>query len=582
MREYDYLIIGAGLYGLTCARLLTDAGKKCLVIDKRNHIGGNCYTEDVDGIKVHKYGPHIFHTDKEKVWSFINKYTTLNHFSCRPKLRHKNTIYSFPINLLTLHQVYGVMTPQEALEKIEEVTKPYKEMYKEPRNAYEWGMQLVGPELYEIFYDGYLKKQWKKDPKDIPADVLKRQVFRLVHEDSYYNHPYQGMPNYNLLFDNLSEGIEIKLSIDYLEDKATYDNLANTILYTGPVDRYFNYTFGPLEYRSLIFKEERLDIKDYQGTFMMSYPESKYEFTRIIEHKHFEFGEQPFTIITKEYPDDWSIGKESFYPVNDEKNQEIYDQYFELVKKESNVIFGGRMGSYKYLNMDETISLAIDKIEEIIKPNRSLIISHYEKNTSWTNDFIKDYSIFIYNKGNSNVQRINEITTHIKLENIGREPHTYLHHIIENYDNLTEWNFFSQDDPFEHVNNYQEILTKGEDYWKLKSTQQFDKSYFFSDMGLQPCSHNGHPHDPGLPVQKNWEMIFEDPFPANGIFFSPACQYIVHRDIIRSRSKEFWIKLNNILLTKNEDVLRNSTSAGPWVFERIIPHIFNLNLKTKI
>lgn len=358
--KYDYLIVGSGLYGLVSARILTDAGKKCLIIDKRDHIGGNCYTEDVGGINVHKYGPHIFNTDKKHVWEFINKYTTVNHFSCRPKLRYKDIIYSFPVNLLTLHQVYGVLTPAEAKVKIDEVTKPYKELYPDPKNAYEWGMQLVGPELYEIFYAGYLRKQWKKDPKDIPADILKRQTFRLTFEDSYYYNPYQGIPDYTLLFKELSKDIEVKLNIDYLLDREYFDSLATNIIYTGPIDRYFDYKFGPLEYRSLIFEQEHLDIPDYQGTFMMSYPEEKYPFTRIIEHKHFDFGTQPFTVITKEYPDDWSIGKESYYPVNDDKNQLIYNKYFDLIKNETNVYFGGRMGSYKYLNMDQTIDLALE------------------------------------------------------------------------------------------------------------------------------------------------------------------------------------------------------------------------------
>ena len=364
---YDYLIVGAGLYGLVNARILTDSGKKCLVIDRRNHVGGNCYAEDIEGIKVHKYGPHIFHTDIPEVWNFINKYTTVNHFSCRPKLRYQDKIYSFPINLLTLHQVYGVLTPEEARSKIEEVTKPYKEMYPEPKNAYEYGMQLVGPELYSIFYEGYLKKQWKKDPADIPADILKRQIFRLKFEDSYYHHPNQGIPNYNLLFDNLSKGVDVILNVDYLEDKEHWNMQAQKVIYTGPIDKYFDYRFGSLEYRSLIFEHERLDISDYQGTFMMSYPESKYDFTRIIEHKHFEFGDQKFTIITKEYPDDWSIGKESYYPVNDDKNQILYDKYFMLTEGEDKIYFGGRMGSYKYLNMDETINLAMELSEKLIQ-----------------------------------------------------------------------------------------------------------------------------------------------------------------------------------------------------------------------
>lgn len=371
-KKYDYLIVGAGLYGLVCAHILAKAyNKSCLIIEKRNHIGGNCYTENIDGIKVHKYGPHIFHTDKLHVWDFINSLTTINHFSCRPKLKYKNKIYSFPINMLTLHQIYGVNTPKEAKEKIDEVTKPYKKLYPNPKNAYEWGMQLVGPKLYNIFYDGYLKKQWKKDPKEIPADILKRQVFRFTFEDSYYTHPYQGIPNYNLLFDNLVDSnlIDCNFNIDYLSDKKYYNSLAKNIIYTGPIDRFYNYEFGPLEYRSLIFKEEKLDIEDYQGTFMMSYPESNYDFTRIIEHKHFEFGTQPFTIITKEYPDDWKIGKESYYPVNDDNNQKIYEKYFDLTNKENNVYFGGRMGSYKYLNMDETIDIAIQFVHGLFKKN---------------------------------------------------------------------------------------------------------------------------------------------------------------------------------------------------------------------
>jgi len=366
MKNYDYLVVRDVLFGLTCSRLITDSGKKCLVIDKIDHIGGNCYTENVEGINVHKYGPHIFHTNKDEIWKFIKNYTTINHFSCRPKLRHKQTIYSFPINLLTLHQVYGVLTPQEAQQKLEEITKPFKKLYPDPKNAYEWGMQLVGPELYEIFYDGYLRKQWKKDPKDIPADVLKRQVFRLVHEDNYYNHPYQGIPDYTLLFKNLSKDIEIKLGVDYLKRRDYYQNIAKYTIYTGPIDQFFKYEFGPLEYRSLIFKEERLEIKDFQGTFMMSYPEPKYEFTRIIEHKHFEFGDQPHTVITREYPDDWGIGKEAYYPVNDNKNQIIYNKYYSLAKKEDNIIFGGRMGSYKYLNMDETIELSLELTKKLI------------------------------------------------------------------------------------------------------------------------------------------------------------------------------------------------------------------------
>jgi len=228
---------------------------------------------------------------------------------------------------------------------------------------------LVGPDLYKIFYEGYLKKQWKKNPKDIPADILKRQKFRLTFEDSYYDHPYQGIPNYNFLFENLIKNVEVLLEIDYLKNKDYFNSLAKKIIYTGPIDKFYDYKFGSLEYRSLIFEEEILSIKDYQGTFMMSYPEDKYEFTRIIEHKHFEFGTQDFTIITKEYPDDWKIGKEPYYPVNDNNNQLLYEKYFELASKENKVYFGGRMGSYKYLNMDETIELSIKLANNLTTKN---------------------------------------------------------------------------------------------------------------------------------------------------------------------------------------------------------------------
>jgi UDP-galactopyranose mutase len=358
-KKYDFLIIGSGLFGSVCARILTDLGKKCLILEKRNHIGGNCYTEESSGIPVHKYGPHIFHTKKQEIWDFVKKYTTINHFSCRPKLRFKDSIYSFPVNLLTLHQIFGVISPEDAEKKLEEETRPYKKIYPNPKNSYEYGLQLCGPTLYEIFYEGYLRKQWNKDPKEIPAEVLMRQTFRSNFEDSYYYDPFQGIPDYTLLFSNLLKNIEVETNIDYLSNREYYDSLADKVIYTGPIDRFYDYKYGSLEYRSLRFVEERHNKKDYQGTFMISYPESKYEYTRIIEHKHFVFGDQDFTIITKEYPEDWKIGKESYYPVNDPKNQTLYEKYYNLAKEEEKVIFGGRMGSYKYMNMDETVESAI-------------------------------------------------------------------------------------------------------------------------------------------------------------------------------------------------------------------------------
>ena len=364
--KYDYLIVGAGLFGSILARELTDNGYSCLVIDRREHLGGNCYTENVDSINVHKYGPHIFHTNKDDILNYIKKYTTINNFSCRPKLKHGKNVYSFPINLMTLNQLWGVTTPQEAKKKIDKVTKKYKKKYPEPRNSYEWGLSNVGKEIFDIFYKPYLEKQWNKDTKDIPASVLQRQVIRMDYNDSYYYDKYQGILDYTMLFDNLLKDIDIELNVDYLKNKSKYDNICNNIIYSGAIDEFYNYKFGALEYRSLKFETERLELKDYQGVFMVSYPENKYDFTRIIEHKHFDFGEQDFTIITKEYPDNWEIGKNAYYPVNDDSNQVIYNMYYEYSKKDTNVIFGGRLGSYKYLNMDDTVERALEILKKII------------------------------------------------------------------------------------------------------------------------------------------------------------------------------------------------------------------------
>lgn len=365
--KYDYLIVGAGLFGLTCARLLTDQGKKCLIVEKRDHKGGNCYTESIEGINVHKYGPHIFHTNKKQVWDFLTKHTNVNHFSCRPKLRIGDKIYSFPVNLLTLHQVWGVTTPEEAKRRIEKETLSYRKMYPQPSSAYEYALTTAGEELYNLFYKGYLTKQWNRDPKDIPASILQRQMFRITFEDSYYNDIHQGIPNYTQLFDNLGKGIDTWLEYDYHEHEEYLEEICDRVIYTGPIDRFFNYKFGQLEYRSLRFESETLPIKDFQGTFMMSYPESKYDFTRIIEHKHFEFGQQEKTAITREYPQDWSEDKEPYYPVNDSENSILYLQYKEEANKYPKYIFGGRMGTYSYINMDQTIENAINLVRHDIQ-----------------------------------------------------------------------------------------------------------------------------------------------------------------------------------------------------------------------
>ena len=358
------LIVGAGLFGSVLARELVNKRYVCNVIDRRNHLGGNCYTENIKEINVHKYGPHIFHTSNKFVWDYLLKYTTVNHFSCRPKLKFENKIYSFPINLMTLNQLWGITTPEEAKNKIEEVTKEYKKLNYS--NAEEYALGNVGKEIYEIFYKDYLIKQWNKDPKEIPAEIMMRQVIRLDYNDSYYYDTYQGIPDYTRLFNSLLNNIPLILNVDYLSDREYFDCKYDKIIYTGAIDEFFNYEFGPLEYRSLRFEEEVLSIRDYQGVFMVSYPEKKYKFTRIIEHKHFEFGQQDFTVITKEYPQDWKIGMPAYYPVNDDKNQSIYDQYKQY-NTNKKYIFGGRLGSYKYLNMDQTIERALELTKNICK-----------------------------------------------------------------------------------------------------------------------------------------------------------------------------------------------------------------------
>lgn len=352
------LIVGAGLFGSVLARELTDAGYKCHVIDRRNHVGGNCYTENVRGINVHKYGAHIFHTSNEVVWKYLLKHTTINQFSLRMKLRYGNKMYSMPVNLMSLNQIWNnVTTPIEAQNKINEVTKKHKkEVYN---NAEEWALGHVGEEVYEVFYKQYLEKQWHRDPKEIPPEIISRQVIRMNYNDNYYYDKYQGMPDYTKFFETLLEGIPVDLNVDYLEDRDYFNTNYDKIIFSGAIDEFFDYEFGALEYRSLRFENETLSIKDFQGASVVSYPEKKYEFTRIIEHKHFDFGEQDFTVITREYPQDWKVGEQAYYPFNNIRNQKIYDEYVKRIEG-GKYIFGGRLGSYKYLNMDETIGRALE------------------------------------------------------------------------------------------------------------------------------------------------------------------------------------------------------------------------------
>ena len=361
---YDYLIIGSGLFGSVCARELTDAGFKCLVIDKRNHIGGNVYTENIKGINVHKYGPHIFHTSNKKIWDYVNKFIEFNHFSYRPRVNFNNKIYSFPINMMTLYQLWGVTNPKEALEKINKV----KINIKNPSNLEEYILSKVGKEIYETFIKGYTKKQWEKDPKDLPASIIKRIPIRLTFDDNYYFDKYQGIPigGYTKLINNLLKEIEVKTSIDYFKNKAELDLVSRKVIFTGKIDEYFNYKFGELEYRGLNFKQEILDIDNFQGVAGMNYTSEKVPFTRIIEHKHFEFGKQKHTIITKEYPKRASKNDIPYYPINNKANNKRYSKYKKLAEK-TNVIFGGRLAEYKYYDMHQVIGSALSKVKKEIK-----------------------------------------------------------------------------------------------------------------------------------------------------------------------------------------------------------------------
>lgn len=359
---YDYLIVGAGIYGSVFANELTKIGKKVLVIDKREHIGGNCYTENIEGINVHKYGPHIFHTSDKRVWDYVNNLVPFNHFSYRPKIKYKDKIYSLPINMMSLYQVYGVKTPEEAKRKLDEVKIPNDK----PSNLEEWVLSQVGPELYEIFVKGYTTKQWGRDPKQLPSSIIRRLPIRLTFDDNYYFDNYQGIPigGYTKIFEKLLENIEVRLGIDYFSEKEHYNLIANKVLYTGPIDQFYNYQFGKLEYRSLEFKTEVLDIPNYQGIAGMNYGDVDIEFTRIIEHKHFEFGEQPKTVITKEYPRN---NGEPYYPINDSVNNTRYEQYKELMKNETKFIFGGRLADYKYYDMHQVFASALKRVGDEIK-----------------------------------------------------------------------------------------------------------------------------------------------------------------------------------------------------------------------
>ena len=362
--KYDYLVVGAGLYGAVFAHEAKAKGKRVLVIDKRDHIAGNVYTEEVEDINVHKYGAHIFHTNNKKVWEYITQFAEFNRFTNSPVANYKGELYSLPFNMYTFNKMWGVVTPQEAAAKIEE--QKAAAGITEPKNLEEQAISLVGTDIYEKLVKGYTEKQWGRPCKELPAFIIKRLPVRLTFDNNYFNALYQGIPmgGYTKMVENLLEGIEVRLSEDYLEKKAEYDMMAERIVYTGAIDAYFDYQLGALEYRSVRFENEVLDMPNFQGNAAVNYTDAETPWTRIIEHKWFEFGDQPKTVISREYSSEWKLGDEPYYPVNDEKNGSLYAEYKKLADKESNIIFGGRLGEYKYYDMDAVIASALEMCEK--------------------------------------------------------------------------------------------------------------------------------------------------------------------------------------------------------------------------
>ena len=362
--NYNYLIVGSGLYGATIAQQAKKAGKSVLVIDKRPNVGGNIYTEKVEGINVHKYGAHIFHTNNKEVWDYVTSFVDFNRFTNSPVANYKGELYSMPFNMYTFNKMWGVVTPEGAAAKIEEQKK---EITGEPKNLEEQAISLVGRDIYEKLVKGYTEKQWGRDCKDLPAFIIKRLPVRLTFDNNYFNALYQGIPigGYTKLIEKMLEGIEVRLNVDYLENKEELDKLAEKVIYTGPIDAYFNYKLGTLEYRSVRFENEILDKPNFQGNAAVNYTDRETPWTRIIEHKWFEFGKDengndlPKTVISREYSSEWKLGDEPYYPVNDAKNSTLYEQYKALAEAEDNVIFGGRLGEYKYYDMDKTIEVAL-------------------------------------------------------------------------------------------------------------------------------------------------------------------------------------------------------------------------------
>jgi len=360
-KPYDYLIVGAGLFGSVFAHEAHAAGRRCLVIDRRNHAGGNIYCENIDGINVHKYGAHIFHTGNPQVWDYVNRFADFNRFINSPLANFKGKLYSLPFTMYTFNQLWGVCTPAEAAVMLEKQCAEYASI-EHPANFEEQALKLCGRDIYETLIKGYTEKQWGRPARELPADIINRVPKRMTFNNNYFHDPFQGIPKggYNKLTDALLEGVEVRLDTDYFDSRAELDALASTVVFTGRIDRYFDYALGHLEYRSLRFETERLNIPDFQGNAVINYTSADVPYTRIIEHKHFEYGTQPSTVITYEYPQQWQEGLEPYYPINNERNNTIADGYREMARKQGNIIFGGRLGQYAYFDMDDTVEAALN------------------------------------------------------------------------------------------------------------------------------------------------------------------------------------------------------------------------------
>ena len=361
---YNYLIVGSGLFGAIFAYEANKRRKKCLVIEKRNHIGGNIYTENIEGINVHKYGAHIFHTSNKEIWNYINQFAEFNRYTNSPVARYKNEVYNLPFNMNTFNKLWGVFTPEEAKQKIEEELKEVN--IENPQNLEEQAIKLVGKTIYEKLVKGYTEKQWGMKATELPAFIIKRLPVRFTYDNNYFNDKYQGIPEggYTQIIEKMLDGIDVKLNYDYFEHKEELENIAEKIVFTGPIDKFYNYQFGELEYRSVRFETEVLDMENYQGNAVVNYTEYEVPYTRIIEHKHFEFGTQEKTVISREYSDKWTKEKEPYYPINNEKNNKLYEKYRNLALKNRNVIFGGRLGQYKYYDMHKVIEEALNCVKE--------------------------------------------------------------------------------------------------------------------------------------------------------------------------------------------------------------------------